>query len=209
MPRTAKNDAAKKPASDAKAGKDKAAAKAKAPAKDKPAKEKASGKPNGRGSAEAVLKRRVARHFNDLLLGKKVASADKRDGRTEKRRARLLAELEKGKTSGGERLKPIEVLGHINELLTLDEPIGSIRKNLKFKFPSSMVGDTAVTALRDLHGAYGYRTEAYRLFGFAHDTLVAVGLVDPNAPRRGRPPRSKEDGDEGGDEAEGEEEAVG
>ena len=51
--------------------------------------------PNRRGSPEAIEKRRAARQFNDVLGGRG-ASAQKLDGRTEKRRQRLLKELEDG-----------------------------------------------------------------------------------------------------------------
>src|SRR5512146_414104 len=64
--------------------------------------------PNRRGSPEAIEKRRVARVFNDVLGGR-LASAHKLDGRTEKRRQRLLAELEAGKARGSRELKPLDV----------------------------------------------------------------------------------------------------
>ena len=53
---------------------------------------------NKRGSPEAVEKRRVARMFNDLLGDK--SARNKLDGRTEKRRKRLLRELASGKARG-------------------------------------------------------------------------------------------------------------
>ena len=60
------------------------------------AKAKAGGKAqNRRGSPEAIEKRRAARVFNDVLGGR-ASGAHKLDGRTEKRRQRLLKELEDG-----------------------------------------------------------------------------------------------------------------
>src|ERR1700722_14776112 len=61
---------------------------------------KATAKPqNRRGSPEAIEKRRAARLFNDVLGGRG-ASAQKLDGRTEKRRQRLLKELADGMARG-------------------------------------------------------------------------------------------------------------
>src|SRR5215813_11555497 len=65
--------------------------------------------PNRRGSPEAIEKRRVARVFNDILGGRG-ASSHKLDGRTEKRRQRLLKELEAGKARGSRELKPLDIL---------------------------------------------------------------------------------------------------
>ena len=77
---------------------------------------------NRRGSPEAIEKRRVARLFNDILGGRG-AGAHKQDGRTEKRRQRLLRELEQGKVRGARELKPLDVLGRVHELLELGEPL--------------------------------------------------------------------------------------
>src|SRR5580704_16070805 len=88
--------------------------------------------PNRRGSPEAVEKRRVARLFNDVLGGRG-SGARKHDGRTEKRRQRLLRELESGKLRGAHELKPLDVLVRVNELLDLGEPLRSIRKVAKVR----------------------------------------------------------------------------
>ena len=63
----------------------------------------------GRGSPEAVEKRRSARALNALFS----AASGGLDGRTERRRKRLLAELKDGR--GGEALSAIEVLTHAAE----------------------------------------------------------------------------------------------
>src|SRR4029079_1346699 len=83
--------------------------------------------PNRRGSPEAIEKRRVARVFNDILGGRG-AAAHKLDGRTEKRRQRLLKELEAGKARGSRELKPLDVLQRVQELMDLGETVSSIRK---------------------------------------------------------------------------------
>src|ERR1700681_2092943 len=87
---------------------------------------------NRRGSPEAIEKRRVARVFNDILGGRG-ASAHKLDGRTEKRRQRLLKELEAGRARGSRELKPLDVLQRVQELMDLGEPLSSIRKVTKVR----------------------------------------------------------------------------
>src|SRR5688572_5411269 len=88
--------------------------------------------PNRRGSPEAIEKRRVARVFNDILGGRGAAAA-KLDGRTEKRRQRLLKELEAGKARGTRELKPLDILQRVQELMDLGEPLSSIRKVAKVR----------------------------------------------------------------------------
>ena len=66
----------------------------------------------GRGSAEAIEKRRAARQLNSLFSGESKRSKGL-DGRTEKRRQRLLKELKEGRR--GKPLKAIETVAHIRE----------------------------------------------------------------------------------------------
>lgn len=88
--------------------------------------------PNRRGSPEAIEKRRAGRFFNDVLGGRRTGDG-RRDGRTEKRRQRLLHELEKGVARGSRELKPLDVLQRVQELIELGEPISSIRKVAKVR----------------------------------------------------------------------------
>src|SRR5688500_5490998 len=88
---------------------------------------------NRRGSPEAIEKRKAARSINDVLSGAS-GGPHKLDGRTEKRRQRLLRELEAGSARGAE-LKPLDVLQRVQELLELGEPVSSIRKVSKSKKP--------------------------------------------------------------------------
>ncbi len=146
---------------------------------------KAKAAQNRRGSPEAIEKRRAARMFNDVLGGR---PAGKLDGRTEKRRTRLLAELEAGKvSSGGKRdLKPLDVLQNVNELLEMGESIASIRKVCKPK-RSPELGDAAEIAdvIGRLHRAYGFRPETYRFVGIGDDVLRAAGVLEkPRAKKR-------------------------
>jgi hypothetical protein len=143
---------------------------------------------NRRGSPEAIEKRRVARLFNDILGGRGVG-AHKRDGRTEKRRQRLMRELEAGKARG-EELKPLDVLQRVNELLDLGEPLSSIRKVAKVRkrvvAPEEMVEEEVVVVVSRLHKAYGFRPECYRFVGVDDDVLRSAGVLGSEAPRRGR-----------------------
>lgn len=139
---------------------------------------------NRRGSPEAIEKRKVARMFNDLLGGRG-ASAHKLDGRTEKRRQRLLKELEAGRAHGERELKPLDVLTRVQELLELGEPLASIRKVRKV--PKSISGgDAAVELVQRLHKAYGFRRETYRFVGISDDVLGEAGVIPGESPRKGR-----------------------
>jgi hypothetical protein len=138
---------------------------------------------NRRGSPEAVEKRRVARMFNDML-GKKGAHG-KLDGRTEKRRQRLLHELETGKARGKRDLKPVDVLLRVQELIDLGETLATIRKVAKAKKPE-IAGDDIVGVLERLHNAYHFRPEVYRFVGIADDVLQRAGVLAPE-PRAARP----------------------
>lgn len=136
--------------------------------------------PNRRGSPEAIAKRRAARAFNDLLD----PGSGRLDGRTEKRRQRLLSELEAGKRRGsGRELKPVEILSHVDELLALGQPPATLRKVLKPRQLSAET-DTLVDVLRRLHQAYGFRPEAYRLLGLDDGVLRAAGVLPRGARAR-------------------------
>ncbi len=129
---------------------------------------------SGRASIEAVEKRRAARNFNDVLLGG--SRPTRLDGRTEKRRLRLLDELRRGAVrSGGKDLKPIDVLLRVQALLDLEEPIASIRKTAKPSRPVP-VSDQVVEGVRTLHRAYGFAVEAYQFVGIDEATLRKAGV---------------------------------
>lgn len=148
--------------------------------------------PNRRGSPEAIEKRRVARVFNDILGGRGAAS-QKLDGRTAKRRARLLKELELGKARGTRELKPLDVLQRVQELLELGEPLASIRKIAKVR-KHALPADALVDVVRRLHLAYGFRGEVYRFVGIGEDVLRAAGVLGDGKRARGaREPREPRD----------------
>jgi hypothetical protein len=141
--------------------------------------------PNRRGSPDAIEKRRVARLFNDILGGRG-NGARKHDGRTEKRRQRLLRELESGKVRGTREMKPLDVLQRVHELMELGETLGAIRKVAKVrKIP--VPPESIVEVIGRLHRAYGFRPECYRFVGVTDEVLRSAGVVGIEPSRRPRP----------------------
>lgn len=123
-------------------------------------------KASGRGSPEAIAKRRTARQLNALLEGG-TKEGPKLDGRTEKRRRRLIQELKEGKR--GEALKPVEAVSHANELIGLGESLASLKrqgvKPRKF--------DTSPEIMEVVHAtqaAYGYAEDAWKIIGITFDS---------------------------------------
>ena len=139
---------------------------------------------NRRGSPEAIEKRRVARVFNDILGGRGSAAA-KLDGRTEKRRQRLLKELELGKARGTRELKPLDVLQRVQELMDLGEPLSSIRKVAKVR-KNTVPPEAIVGVVERLHRAYAFRPEVYRFVGIGEDVLREAGVLG-DTQKRPRP----------------------
>ncbi|MGD0676590.1 MAG: hypothetical protein ABSC94_14315 [Polyangiaceae bacterium] len=139
---------------------------------------------NRRGSPEAIEKRRAARLFNDILGGRG-AGAHKRDGRTEKRRQRLLRELESGKVRGARELKPLDVLVRVHELMDLGEPLRSIRKIAKIR-RTTVPDEEMVGVVSRLHKAYGFRPECYRFVGVGEEVLRSAGVLGAESARSTR-----------------------
>jgi hypothetical protein len=133
-----------------------------------------SARGNKRGSPEVVEKRKIARLFNSTLTGG--AEAPELDGRTEKRRQRLLRELREGTKRGARALKPLEVMTRVNELLELGETPAAVRKVCKPARPIE-VTDALTTLVKRLHAAYAFRPETYRFVGIEESVLVDAGVV--------------------------------
>ena len=147
-------------------------------------KKKAAKAQNRRGSPEAIEKRRAARYFNDVLGGRG-AGTQRLDGRTAKRRQRLLHELETGKARGTRDLKPLDVLLRVQELLDLGEGLSALRKVVKIKKVG--FGDDVPTAVSRLHKAYNFRPEVYRFVGIGEDVLKEAGVSgEKKRPRAAR-----------------------
>jgi len=137
--------------------------------------------PNRRGSPEAIEKRRAARMFNDVLGGRGSATG-KLDGRTEKRRQRLMKELEDGMARGARELKPLDVLQRVQELIDLGEPLSSIRKVAKVK-KTNLPPESVVEVVGRLQKAYAFRPEVYRFVGINEDVLRSAGVLEDDARR--------------------------
>ncbi len=134
------------------------------------------GMANRRGNPDVVKKRRAARQFNEVLaeLG---ASGPKRDGRTEKRRARMLEELREGMVrSTRKALKPIDVLTRVHDLLALGEPLAAIRKVCR-PARSVPMSDEVIAGVKSLHEAYGFAPEIYPFVGLDEATLRRAGVL--------------------------------
>ncbi|MFO0755641.1 MAG: hypothetical protein U0359_04085 [Byssovorax sp.] len=137
--------------------------------------------PNRRASPEAVEKRRAARAFNEAVIGGGARAAD---GRTERRRKRILEELGSGTARGSKReLKPIEVLTRVQELLALGEPLAAIRKVCPKPRPVEVTPEV-VEGLRAIHRAYAFPVAIYELVGLGAEALREAGLVPGPKPAR-------------------------
>jgi hypothetical protein len=138
---------------------------------------------NRRASPEAIEKRRAARAFNEVVLGPAPRVGD---GRTERRRRRLLKELADGTSRGGHELKPIEVLLRAQALLELGEPLAAV---LAARPPPAPVETTPalVEGLRNLHAAYGFAPDVYRLVGVDTAALELAGVHTRRGPVKAAP----------------------
>lgn len=149
--------------------------------------------PNRRASPDVVEKRRAARFFNDAISGKAQRAPD---GRTERRRKRLLKELEERAARNGKReLKPIDVLARVQELLDLGEALAVIRKASP---PPRALAQSPelIDGVRRIHRAYAFAVEVYQFVGIDAEVLRAAGVLDaakkPGLARgtREKPPRA-------------------
>lgn len=113
------------------------------------------------------------------------------DGRTLKRKKRLMKELAEGK--GGAALKPHEVLTHVTELLGLGENMSSIRA-LKPQLPAPIpITDDNVEVIRDTQASYGFDPRAWKLIGIDIDAVMNGGAASEESTskkKRGRPKKS-------------------
>jgi hypothetical protein len=146
------------------------------------AKSAAAPKANRRGSPEAIQKRVAARNLNDVLTGKK-AGLPALDGRTEKRRQRLIAELSEGE------LKPVDVLLKVQELLDIGETVTSLRKVVPVRRVRK-APPGAAEALARMVEAYELSEAAYRFLGLPEEVLIAAGVVE-GAVAKKRTPKKK------------------
>ncbi len=125
---------------------------------------------NKRGSPEAIEKRKVGRLFNEHLG----SGGRKLDGRTRRRRMRLLSELRTGAMET-RKLKAIEVLLRVRELLEIGEGMRSIRQVCKVPAPMPPTRES-IALVKRLHQSYGFPRKAYRFVGIGEDVLAQAGI---------------------------------
>lgn len=132
---------------------------------------------DARRSAETIAKRRAARAFNELLLGPRRTP----DGRTERRRRRLLRELE-AHARGDRTLKPVDLLVRVDALLDLETPLEAIERALPPPPPLPPTPELA-RRLRALQEAYAFREACF--------PFVGIALAGPTVRKAARRPASK------------------
>lgn len=141
-----------------------------------------------RGHPEAIAKRRAARALN-RLFSEAGAGPEQLDGRTLKRKRRLVKDLTEGK--GGQPLKALEVLTRAHELLSLGETLVSLRK-LKPKLPPMPPLDETTTAIvLDTQANYGFDARAWKLIGVSLERLGAPAAAAGEAEAPARPRRAR------------------
>lgn len=113
----------------------------------------------GRASPSAIEKRRTARELNTLLGG---TTINPNDGRTQRRRSRLLREIKEGR--GNKPLKAIELLTRVNALLSLGETVASIRKN-GVLLPTIALTADAHDLIERTQAAYDFDPEVWKVLG--------------------------------------------
>jgi len=114
----------------------------------------------GRASPGAAAKRRAARRLNDVV--EQAQRLSKLDGRTEKRRQRLIGQLTEGRD--GERLSAIDAVHSLHELLEMGETLPSLRKQgvRARRVPRRA---EVLEAVEEAQAAYGFRDEAWWILG--------------------------------------------
>lgn len=139
-----------------------------------------------RGSPEAIAKRRAARSLNTLFA--RGASSNGMDGRTLKRKKRLLEELKNGK--GGSTIKAHEVLSHVTELLGMGESLTTIRA-LKPRLPPPLgVTDENVSIIKETQASYNFDPRAWKFLGVDLDAVMGDKPATSTTKKAGRKKKS-------------------
>lgn len=139
----------------------------------------------GRGSKEAVDKRRAARELNALFESAERTAL--RDGRVERRRQRLLRELKEGR--GGSPLSPIDTVTHVDELLRMGETFRTLRQH-GVRPRRAVLSAQAEAAVRRAQAAYAFDPRAWRILGLHPETVAADGQNKAQPRRRRGEPKA-------------------
>lgn len=140
----------------------------------------ARSKKTKRGSPEAIAKRRAARALNRLF--DEGGSPAAMDGRTLKRKKRLIKELKEGKQ--GKPLKAHEVLGHVDELLKLGETLTTIRKMKPLTPPTPTLDDETVSVIKATQATYDFDPKAWKILGVDIHKVVGGGGSEPRTKKK-------------------------
>lgn len=130
-----------------------------------------------RGRPEAIAKRQAARSLNAMFAS--VPTTTGMDGRTLKRKKRLIQELKEGK--GGEPLKAHEVLAHANELFGYGVTLSSLRKMKPRLPPTPPLTPETIETIKATQEAYSFHPNAWKLLGLDIDALDAAGSAEGEA----------------------------
>lgn len=130
----------------------------------------ARAKKTKRGSPEAIAKRRAARALNRLF--DEGGSSASMDGRTLKRKKRLIKELKEGRS--GKPLKAHEVLAHVDELLALGETVTSIRKMKPLTPPTPSLNAQTIEVIEATQATYGFDPKAWKILGVDIDKALGA-----------------------------------
>lgn len=133
-----------------------------------------------RGSPEAIAKRRVARALNRLF--EEGGATENLDGRTLKRKKRLMKELKEGR--GGKPLKALEVLNHATELLALGETLTSLRKLKPRLPPTPSVNDDSAAVYAETQKNYQFDPKAWKILGIDIEAGTGTKKALPRKKRR-------------------------
>lgn len=141
-----------------------------------------------RGSPEAIAKRRAARALNKLF--DEGGTTGPHDGRTLKRKKRLMDELKKGRN--GKPLKAHEALSHASELLRLGETLTSLRKLKPLLPPTPQLDDATTGVVKATQASYEFDPRAWRLLGVDIETVTGGGASgETKKPARKKAARKK------------------
>lgn len=140
-----------------------------------------------RGSPEAIAKRRVARALNRLF--EEGGNTTAMDGRTLKRKKRLMKELKEGRN--GKPLKALEVLTHATELFQLGETLSTLRK-LKPKLPPTPpLSDDSREIYAETQRNYGFEPKAWKVLGIDIGEVVGGDNGAPTKKTASKKARAK------------------
>lgn len=133
----------------------------------------ATTKKNGRGSPEAVAKRRSARALNKLISGKSATGMT--DGRFARTISRTLKEIDDGTKKGSKKpMKVVDLLHKVEAVLERGASPAAIRKVLHTKPLATNVNEQVQGALIEAQKAYGFQKRTFVLLGLSEELATEL-----------------------------------